>query len=349
MPRHALAAAEKARAEHVVRAPARDRFEHPLEVGRVVLAIAVDVERRGVPLVARDLQASAKGGAESLRLSRRYTRAPCSRPIAAVASREPSSTSSTSTRQPACALRDAGEHAADRWLLVARDDDGETAPPCRRARPHARVPHRHQRAPARGLRLRDAEQPGDRRGQLEHRARLVRDGPRHAPLPHTTKGTGRSPQSRCPWPPIPRPWPWSAMRITVAPSSLPLSSRKSRNSPTWRSRLGDLVEVLGAAHAAHVAELIGGEQLEHQQIRVLLLDHPPALGHERARRSARSAARRSPSAPPPRRRDRAGARSPRAGRACPSRSSTSNTDSRAHAQPRSEVRAHAVLGRASRR
>jgi hypothetical protein len=45
--------------------------------------------------------------------------------------------------------------------------------------------------------------------------------------------------------------------------------------------LGELLEVLGAAHAAHVAELVGGEKLEHEQIRVLLLHHPPALGHER--------------------------------------------------------------------
>ena len=59
--------------------------------------------------------------------------------------------------------------------------------------------------------------------------------PGTAPSPQTTKGTGRSPQSRCPWPPIPRPWPWSAIRITVASSSLPRSSRKARKSPTWRS------------------------------------------------------------------------------------------------------------------
>ena len=45
--------------------------------------------------------------------------------------------------------------------------------------------------------------------------------------------------------------------------------------------LRDLVEVFGAAHAAHVAELVGGEQLEHQQIGILLLHHPSALGHER--------------------------------------------------------------------
>ena len=31
--------------------------------------------------------------------------------------------------------------------------------------------------------------------------------PGTAPAPQTTNGTGLSPQSRWPWPPIPRPWP----------------------------------------------------------------------------------------------------------------------------------------------
>ena len=69
--------------------------------------------------------------------------------------------------------------------------------------------------------------------QTECGSRLTPPG--DAPSPHTTKGTGRSPQSRCPWPPIPRPWPWSAISTTVAPSSFPRSARKARKSPTWRS------------------------------------------------------------------------------------------------------------------
>jgi hypothetical protein len=59
VPRHSLTATQEARAEHVVRAPARDRFKHPLEVGHVVLAVTVDIERCGVPLVAGDLKARA--------------------------------------------------------------------------------------------------------------------------------------------------------------------------------------------------------------------------------------------------------------------------------------------------
>lgn len=46
-------------------------------------------------------------------------------------------------------------------------------------------------------------------------------------------------------------------------------------------RLGELVEVLRAAHAAHVPELVGGEQLQHEQVRVLLVHHAPALRAER--------------------------------------------------------------------
>jgi hypothetical protein len=46
--------------------------------------------------------------------------------------------------------------------------------------------------------------------------------------------------------------------------------------------LGQLVEVLGAADPANVAELIGRQELEHEQIRVLLLHHPPRLRGQRA-------------------------------------------------------------------
>jgi hypothetical protein len=47
-------------------------------------------------------------------------------------------------------------------------------------------------------------------------------------------------------------------------------------------RLGELVEVLRAADPAHVPELVGGEQLQHQKVRVLLLDGPARLGAQRA-------------------------------------------------------------------
>ena len=71
MPAHALAVPEEARAEHVVGAPAGDRLEHALDVGRVVLPVAVDVDRRGVALVASDLEPAAERGAEAARLRMR--------------------------------------------------------------------------------------------------------------------------------------------------------------------------------------------------------------------------------------------------------------------------------------
>jgi hypothetical protein len=45
--------AEEAGAEHVIGAPASDRLEDPLEVGRVVLAVTVQVDRGSVALVPR--------------------------------------------------------------------------------------------------------------------------------------------------------------------------------------------------------------------------------------------------------------------------------------------------------
>jgi hypothetical protein len=46
--------------------------------------------------------------------------------------------------------------------------------------------------------------------------------------------------------------------------------------------LGELLEVLGAAHPAHVSELVGGEQLEHEQVGVLFLHDAATLRRERA-------------------------------------------------------------------
>jgi hypothetical protein len=65
MPAHAVARAEEAGPEHVVGTPAGDRVEYALEVGRVVLAIAVEVHGGGVALVASDLKPRANGGAEA--------------------------------------------------------------------------------------------------------------------------------------------------------------------------------------------------------------------------------------------------------------------------------------------
>jgi hypothetical protein len=86
--------------------------------------------------------------------------------------------------QAARLARQAGEHLADCRFLVARHDDGETAPSgLGRYRAGRR---RQQRAAARGRRRRHGEQGRDRRGELAHRARLAldRSGPRPVPPDH---------------------------------------------------------------------------------------------------------------------------------------------------------------------
>jgi hypothetical protein len=122
MPRHALTPTEEARAEHVIRASARDRFEHALELGRVVLAVTVDVHRCRIPLVASYLQSRAQGGAESSWLPRLHARsvvaADCGRGVAGAVVHE-----QDVHPQPACARRDAAKDAAHDGLLVARHDD----------------------------------------------------------------------------------------------------------------------------------------------------------------------------------------------------------------------------------
>ena len=138
--RHALAPAEEARAEHVVGAAARDRVEHALEVGRVVLAVAVEVDGGGVALVARRSRGPVRSAAPRPReVACESTRAPCSRAIAAVASREPSSTTSTSTGRPHASSGMPASTPPTRGLLVACHDDREAALPRRAApRPPAR-------------------------------------------------------------------------------------------------------------------------------------------------------------------------------------------------------------------
>jgi len=167
VPAHAVAPAEEARAEHVVGAAARHRLEHACEVRRVVLAVTVDVDGRGVSLVARALEPGAKSGAQAAAHRMRDHRG----------AELPGDVRSGVARavvdqnhvdgEPARLLRQSAKHIADRRLLVARHDDREAAPE-RRARPlHVRIRRRHQRAAAGGRRGRDSEQRRDRPGQLE--------------------------------------------------------------------------------------------------------------------------------------------------------------------------------------
>jgi hypothetical protein len=174
VPRHAIAPTEEARAEHVVGAAARDRLEHALEVGRVVLAVAVKVDGGGVALVARDFEPRSQRRPEPARAlvgvdAGAVLAADRGRGVARAVVHE-----QHVHGQPARLARDAGEHAADGRLLVAGYHDGKAARSGAGAhRLHRSVLRRHQRPAARGLGLRHAEQAGDGRRQLQHRARFA--------------------------------------------------------------------------------------------------------------------------------------------------------------------------------
>ncbi len=101
MPRHPSALSEEARSEHVLGPSADDRIEHALEVTAVVLAVAVEVH--GSRRSRRRARGRARCGAPPRpRASRgcETTVAPPSRASSAVASAEPSSTTSVSTGSP---------------------------------------------------------------------------------------------------------------------------------------------------------------------------------------------------------------------------------------------------------
>ena len=65
MPAHAVAVAEEAGAENVVGAACGNGCEHGVEVGGVVLAVAVEVDRGGVAVVAGGVEARAQRGPEA--------------------------------------------------------------------------------------------------------------------------------------------------------------------------------------------------------------------------------------------------------------------------------------------
>jgi hypothetical protein len=174
MPAHPLARPEEARAEHVVRAPAGDRLEHALEVRRRVLAVAVEVDGRAVPLVARQLEPGAQRGPES---ARRFVRDDARAEPPADRRRRVAGAVVHEQRVDPHATglaRDAREHVADRTLLVAGDHDRQAASRVRRLRRlHRGVAGRHERAAASRGRDLDAEKLPDRRRELAYRTRLA--------------------------------------------------------------------------------------------------------------------------------------------------------------------------------
>jgi hypothetical protein len=361
VPGHSGPLAEEARAEHVVGAPAGHRREHALEVVRGVLAVAVEVDGSAVPLVAGELEAGAERGAEPARGfvrddPRAERAADRGRGVARAVVHEQPVDGHAAGRG-----RDAAEHVADRSLLVAGNDDREAAA-ARRRRLDRVVGGGHERAAARRRRLEriadggheraatgrgrglEAEEPRDRGGHFADRALLAPDraGVRPRSPDHERHGT------------------LAPVEVAMAADAATLAVVRHEDhggmlelAPLLEEaeeladaavRLGELVEVLRAANAADVAELVGGEQLQYEQVRVLLLDHAAGLRAQRsvdlggrlhrgdgtdhliAERVEQVGDPDQPAAPP-----------------LPGEHVEDRLDP--HSEPRREVRPHAVLGR----
>jgi hypothetical protein len=127
VPAHALAGAEKARAEHVVGAAAGDGLEHAGEAGRVVLAVPVDVDGRGIALVTGDLEAGPKRGAEPARDRMRMNPRAVLAPDVRGGVRGAVVDEQDVHGEPACFRRESTEDTPERRLLIARHHDRKAA------------------------------------------------------------------------------------------------------------------------------------------------------------------------------------------------------------------------------
>jgi hypothetical protein len=125
VPAHSLAPAEEARAEHVVRTATRHRIEHAREVRGVVLAVAVEVDRGGVALVARELEPRTKRGAETTRNGvRDDPRAVLATDLGRAIARAVVDEQDIDGK-PTRLARDAANDSTDGSLLIARHHNGE--------------------------------------------------------------------------------------------------------------------------------------------------------------------------------------------------------------------------------
>jgi hypothetical protein len=257
VPGHPVTVPEEARAEHVVGAPLGDVCEHALEVDGGIFAVAVEVDGGRVPLVAGELEPGSQGGSEAARGALGED----ARPRAA-SDRGGRIARAVVHEQPvdphaARLIRDAGEHLADGRLLVPGDDDGETAR--RLGGLHHPVDGRQQWPPARRGRGLHAEELRDRDRQLANRPGLTHHRPRH--------GSGAPDEERHgAFPPV-------EVAVAADAASLPMVGHKDHGGALEPAaflekceeiahvavRLGELVEVLGAADTADVTELIGAK------------------------------------------------------------------------------------------
>jgi hypothetical protein len=173
VPAHALAGAEKARAEDVLGAPARDRLEDALEAGGVVLAVAIEVNGGGVALVAGGLEARAKRRADATGDGMRdHPRAVLARDLRRGVTRAVVDYEHVDG-EPASRGRQAANDGTDGSLLIARDNHRKRPAWWVHMTRRAGCFGQEKRAAARLLRRRQPEEMADRRRQLEYRARLV--------------------------------------------------------------------------------------------------------------------------------------------------------------------------------
>jgi hypothetical protein len=120
---HSLAPAEEARTEHIVRAATRHRIEHAREVRGVVLAVAVEVDRGGVALVARELEPRTKRRAEPTRdRVRDHAGAVLTTDLGRAIARAVIDQQHVD-RKPARLVRDAANDGTNGSLLIARHNN----------------------------------------------------------------------------------------------------------------------------------------------------------------------------------------------------------------------------------
>jgi len=276
VPRHAVAVAEEAGADHVLRAPARDRLEHALEVGGVVLAVPVEVDRGVVPAVASGGETLPDGGTQAVRVRVRHDlRARVTsdrRRVVARAVVDHEHVHAHAAGGP----RDPDDHVADRGRLVLSRDDREAT-----GGTWLPAAGRQERPTARRSRRLHAEQRADRHRQLTDVVGLVVDGAGdRARAVHDERNRRLAP-----------------VEVPVAADAAALAVVRHQNhgrvlelaalaEPGEEARhvavgLFELVDVLAVANPADVAELVRREQLEHQQVGVVALDHLARRGDER--------------------------------------------------------------------
>jgi hypothetical protein len=259
VPGHALALAQEAGAEHVVGATGRHGGEHLRELGRVVLAVSVEVDRgvvatvAGVPEACPERRAEPATGRVADHAGTVAAGDGRGRVIGAVVDDEHVDI------HPARPGRHRREHCSDARLLVPGDDDREAPAPVGGRRDHTRVALGQQRPSASRRRSLDPQQLRDRPRQLEHGAPLAGLPAGHGTLAPDHERHGALPPVHVPVAADSAALP--VVRHQDHGRALQLSALLEEGEEVTHVAVGllELAQVLRVAHAANVAELISGE------------------------------------------------------------------------------------------